>query len=258
MFNHYYIQFVPISGFNGDNMIERSKNMPWYNCPTLLVAFDNVHEPFHSVEEPLRLPLQGVYKILGIGTVPVWRVETGDLKPRMMNPFAPCGVESECKSVKMHNEALSEAESGDNVCFNVRSVTVKDIRRGYVASDGKNEAATICENFTAQTIITHTWADREGLHAVLVATRRTLRTSSTSCSRTLTGGQAMSLTQILSESRTAILLLSSSSRQSRCGVRHSWSTYSFRFIVSDMLQTVGVVKVVTPKQTAAASNKLIT
>ena len=90
---------------------------------------------------------------MGIGTVPVWRVETGDLKPRMMNPFAPCGVESECKSVKMHNEALSEAESGDNVCFNVRSVTVKDIRRGYVASDGKNEAATVCENFTAQTII---------------------------------------------------------------------------------------------------------
>ena len=85
--------------------------------------------------------------------------------------FAPRGVESECKTVEMHHEALSEAKPGDNIGFNVRNVTVKDIRRGYVASDAKNESATVCENFTAQTIITHTWGqNHKGYTSVLVAT----------------------------------------------------------------------------------------
>ena len=124
----------------------------------------NVQDPVRPVEKPLRLPLQGVYKILGIGTIPVGRVGMGVAKPGMMNPFAPCGVESECKSVKMHNEALSEAESGDNVCFNVRNVTVKDIRRGYVASDAMNKRSTGYENFMAQVIIMAHRAGREWLH----------------------------------------------------------------------------------------------
>lgn len=71
------IPFIPISGWNGDNMIEKSPNMEWYKGPTLLEALDSVNPPKRPTEKPLRLPLQDVYKIGGIGTVPVGRVETG-------------------------------------------------------------------------------------------------------------------------------------------------------------------------------------
>ncbi len=83
------IPFIPISGWNGDNMIDRSVNMGWYKGPTLLEALDKIEPPKRPTEKPLRLPLQDVYKIGGIGTVPVGRVETGILKPGMSVVFAP-------------------------------------------------------------------------------------------------------------------------------------------------------------------------
>ena len=103
--------------------------------PTLHEAHDNVQEPVLPVEKPLRLPLQDVYKISGMGTVPVCRVETGVPKPGVMIRFVPWGVEPEFKSVETHHEALSEANLGHYDGFNVRNVAVKDIRRGYVAWD---------------------------------------------------------------------------------------------------------------------------
>ena len=90
-------------------------------------------------EKPLRLPLQDVYKIGGIGTVPVGRVETGVLKPGMVVTFAPGGITTEVKSVEMHHTALTEAVPGDNVGFNVKNVSVKEIRRGNVAGDSKRD-----------------------------------------------------------------------------------------------------------------------
>lgn len=86
----------------------------------------------------------------GIGTVPVGRVETGLLKPGMVVTFAPVNVTTEVKSVEMHHEALSEALPGDNVGFNVKNVSVKDIRRGNVAGDSKNDPPQEAANFTAQ------------------------------------------------------------------------------------------------------------
>lgn len=147
------IPFVPISGFNGDNMIDRSENMPWYTGPTLLEALDAVPPPKRPTDKPLRLPLQDVYKIGGIGTVPVGRVETGTLKPGMVVTFAPVGLTTEVKSVEMHHEALAEAQPGDNVGFNVKSVSVKELRRGYVAGDSKNDPPKGCASFLAQVII---------------------------------------------------------------------------------------------------------
>jgi len=147
------IPFVPISGFNGDNMIDRSENMPWYTGPTLLEALDAVPPPKRPTDKPLRLPLQDVYKIGGIGTVPVGRVETGTLKPGMVVTFAPVGLTTEVKSVEMHHEALAEAQPGDNVGFNVKSVSVKELRRGYVAGDTKNDPPKGCASFLAQVII---------------------------------------------------------------------------------------------------------
>mmetsp|Transcript_9451 Transcript_9451/g.12357 ORF Transcript_9451/g.12357 Transcript_9451/m.12357 type:complete len:447 (-) Transcript_9451:362-1702(-) len=147
------IPFIPISGWNGDNMIDKSSNMPWYKGPCLLEALDNVNPPKRPTDKPLRLPLQDVYKIGGIGTVPVGRVETGVLKPGMVVTFAPNGLSTEVKSVEMHHETLAEAVPGDNVGFNVKNVSVKDIKRGNVASDSKNDPAMGAANFTAQVII---------------------------------------------------------------------------------------------------------
>ncbi|CAN0455178.1 unnamed protein product, partial [Discosporangium mesarthrocarpum] len=147
------IPFVPISGWAGDNMIDASTNMPWYKGPYLLQALDNVNPPKRPSDKPLRLPLQDVYKIGGIGTVPVGRVETGCLKPAMTVTFAPVGLSTEVKSVEMHHEALTEALPGDNVGFNVKNVSVKDIRRGYVAGDSKRDPPKGCAIFNAQQVI---------------------------------------------------------------------------------------------------------
>merc|ERR1711968_351767 len=113
------IPFVPISGWMGDNMIDKSTNMPWYKGPYLLEALDNANPPKRPSDKPLRLPLQDVYKIGGIGTVPVGRVETGIIKPGMVCTFAPVQITTEVKSVEMHHESLPEAVPGDNVGFNV-------------------------------------------------------------------------------------------------------------------------------------------
>jgi len=134
-------------------MVEASANMPWYKGPTLLEALDLISEPKRPTDKPLRVPLQDVYKIAGIGTVPVGRVETGTLKPGMTVTFAPANVSSEVKSVEMHHTALTEATPGDNIGFNVKNLSVKDIRRGMVAGDSKNDPPIQTEDFTAQVII---------------------------------------------------------------------------------------------------------
>jgi elongation factor 1-alpha len=147
------VPFIPISGWNGDNMLEKSANLPWWKGPTLLEALDAVTEPKRPVDKPLRIPLQDVYKIGGIGTVPVGRVETGVLKPGQVVTFAPVGVTTEVKSVEMHHVQLPEAVPGDNVGFNVKNVSVKDIRRGNVCGDSKQDPPQETDNFVAQVIV---------------------------------------------------------------------------------------------------------
>jgi len=147
------IPFVPISGWAGDNMIDRSANMKWYKGPILLEALDNIKPPARPHDKPLRLPLQDVYKIGGIGTVPVGRVETGIIKPGMTVYFAPAKMSTEVKSVEMHHESLDQAGPGDNVGFNVKNVSTKDIRRGMVAGDLKNDPPQESASFDAQVIV---------------------------------------------------------------------------------------------------------
>merc|ERR1712176_364903 len=164
-YNPAAVAFVPISGWHGDNMLQTSQNMSWYKGweitrkegnakgTTLLDALDAIIPPTRPTDKPLRLPLQDVYKIGGIGTVPVGRVETGIIKPGMVITFAPANVTTEVKSVEMHHESLPEALPGDNVGFNVKNVSVKDIRRGNVASDSKNDPAKEAKTFNAQVIV---------------------------------------------------------------------------------------------------------
>lgn len=147
------VPFIPISGWNGDNMLEPSTNMTWYKGQYLLEALDAIKPPKRPTLKPLRLPLQDVYKISGIGTVPVGRVETGIIKPGMSCCFGPHGTTTDIKSVEMHHEQVQEAIPGDNVGFNVKGLSVQDIKRGYVASDAKNVPAADTEWFKAQVIV---------------------------------------------------------------------------------------------------------
>jgi len=147
------VPFVAISGFMGDNMVEKSTNMSWYKGITLVEALDQMQPPKRPSDKALRLPLQDVYKIGGIGTVPVGRVETGIIKAGMIVDFAPAGITTEVKSVEMHHEQVPEAAPGDNVGFNIKNVAVKDLKRGYVASDSKKDPAKQANRFTAQVII---------------------------------------------------------------------------------------------------------
>ncbi len=134
-------------------MITRSDSMKWYKGRILLEALDNIKPPKRPSEKPLRLPLQDVYKIGGIGTVPVGRVETGVLKPGVTVVFAPSQFSAEVKSIEMHHEVLEEATPGDNVGFNVRGLSLKDIKRGMVAGDVKNDPPMRAQSFNAQVIV---------------------------------------------------------------------------------------------------------
>jgi len=164
-YNPKGVPFVPISGWHGDNMLEESANMPWYKGwtketkagvskgKTLLEAIDAIEPPSRPTDKPLRLPLQDVYKIGGIGTVPVGRVETGVIKAGMVVTFAPTNVTTEVKSVEMHHEQIPEGLPGDNVGFNVKNVSIKDIRRGNVCGDSKNDPPMEAASFNAQVIV---------------------------------------------------------------------------------------------------------
>merc|ERR1712228_1111944 len=124
-----------------------------FSGKTLLEAMDAIAQPERPKDKPLRLPLQDVYKIGGIGTVPVGRVETGTIKAGMVVTFAPANVTTEVKSVEMHHEQLEAGLPGDNVGFNIKNVSVKDIRRGNVCGDSKSNPASEAASFNAQVIV---------------------------------------------------------------------------------------------------------
>jgi len=146
------IPFIPISAFYGENIVKKSEKMPWYNGPTLIDAINALEMPVLPVDLPLRLPVQDVYSISGVGTVPVGRVETGVMKKGDKVVFQPSNVTGEVKSIEMHHEEIPEALPGDNVGFNVRGVGKKDIRRGDVCGHPDNPP-TVAEEFTAQVVI---------------------------------------------------------------------------------------------------------
>lgn len=148
------VQFVPISGWLGENLIDRSANMEWYKGPVLLEALDLIDPPVRLVNKPLRLPIQEVYKIGGIGAVPVGRVETGILKPRMQITFGPTGITTEVKAIETSLSGLSEASPGYNVGFSCKDLQFEDVKRGYVASNTREDPCKPVDTFQAHIIIT--------------------------------------------------------------------------------------------------------
>jgi len=146
------IPFIAASGYVGDNVAKKSTNMPWYKGPTLVEALDNLKMPPKLTDKPLRLPIQDVYTITGVGTVPVGRIETGVLKPEMKIIFMPSNKVGEVKSIEMHHENLPQAVPGDNVGFNVRGIAKTDVKRGDVAGPVDNPPSVV-KSFTAQILV---------------------------------------------------------------------------------------------------------
>ena len=151
-FNPADVPFIPVSAFEGDNIKDASPNTSWYKGDTLMQALDNLAAPEKPVSLPLRIPIQDVYSITGVGTVPVGRVETGVMKKGENVIFEPAGASGEVKSIEMHHETFETAEPGDNIGFNVRGVGKNDIRRGDVAGH-IDDAPAVAKEFDAQIVV---------------------------------------------------------------------------------------------------------
>ena len=161
------VHFVPTSGWTGDNLVNRSDKMPWYDGPTLYEALDGFEVPSKPIEKPLRIPVQEVYTIRGIGTVPVGRVETGILYNDRTVVFMPSKLSGEVKSIETHYVGMDKAEPGDNIGFNVKGIARDQIRRGEVAGYPDNPP-TVANSFLGQIfVIYHPTAVAQGYTPVL-------------------------------------------------------------------------------------------
>ena len=148
------VPFIPVSGWKGDNLVKKSENLSWYSGKTLLEAFDDFTVPEKPIGKPLRLPVQDVYSITGVGTVPVGRVETGTMKANDKIIVMPSGATGEIKSIETHHQEMQSAQAGDNIGFNLRGIEKKDIKRGDVLGTPDNPP-TVAEEFRAQIIVIH-------------------------------------------------------------------------------------------------------
>jgi elongation factor 1-alpha len=153
-YNLTKISFIPVSGWKGDNLVKKSENMSWYKGPTLAESLDLFEPPEKPLGKPLRIPIQDVYSITGVGTVPVGRVETGVLKANQKVMVMPSGVTGEVKSIETHHTQMESAEAGDNIGFNLRGVDKKSIKRGDVIGPVDNPP-NAAKEFEAQIIIIH-------------------------------------------------------------------------------------------------------
>ena len=148
------VPFIPVSGWKGDNLVKKSENMSWYSGKTLLEAFDDFTVEEKPTGKPLRVPIQDVYTITGVGTVPVGRVETGTMKPNDKIMIMPSGAVGEIKSIETHHTQLPSASAGDNVGFNLRGIEKKDIQRGDVMGS-PDAPPNVAKEFLAQIIVIH-------------------------------------------------------------------------------------------------------
>ncbi|HZD35071.1 MAG TPA: translation elongation factor EF-1 subunit alpha [Nitrososphaeraceae archaeon] len=153
-YNTSKVQFIPVSAWKGDNLIKLSENTPWYKGPTLAEALDMFEAPEKPIGKPLRIPIQDVYTITGVGTVPVGRVETGVVRANDKVIVMPSGVVGEVKSIETHHTQMESAEAGDNIGFNLRGVDRKSIKRGDVLGS-VDKPPSVAREFEAQIIVIH-------------------------------------------------------------------------------------------------------
>jgi elongation factor 1-alpha len=233
------IPIVPLSAYMADNVAKSSPKLGWYKGPTLVDALNGLKEPPKATEKPLRLPVQDVYSITGIGLVPVGRVETGVLKPEMKLMFEPAHKAGEVKSIEMHHEQIAQAVPGDNVGFNIRGLNKGDIRRGDVAGP-VDKPPTVVKEFTAQiTVLNHPSAITVGYTPVFHAHTAQVAATFTKLEKTLdpkTGGTKQENPEFLKTGDAAIVRV----KPTKPMVLESAKEFPQlgRFAIRDMGQTV--------------------
>jgi elongation factor 1-alpha len=153
-YNTSKVSFIPVSAWKGDNLVKKSQNMSWYKGPTLSEALDSFTPPEKPINKPLRIPIQDVYSITGVGTVPVGRVETGIIKSNQKVIVMPASVSGEVKSIETHHTQMDSAEAGDNIGFNLRGVDKKLIHRGDMIGNSESPPS-VAKEFEAQIIVIH-------------------------------------------------------------------------------------------------------
>jgi elongation factor 1-alpha len=247
-FNMNKVKFVPVVAPTGDNVTHKSENMKWYTGLTLEEYLDQLELPPKPVDKPLRIPIQEVYSISGVGTVPVGRVESGVLKVGDKVVFMPAGKVGEVRSIETHHTKLEKAEPGDNIGFNVRGVEKKDIKRGDVAGHTTNPP-TVADEFTARIIVVwHPTAVANGYTPVIH-----VHTASVACRITelvskldpRTGQEVEKNPQFLKQGDVAIVKFKPI--KPLCIEKYSEFPPLGRFAMRDMGKTVGVGVIIDVK-----------
>lgn len=242
--------FIPISAWIGDNVVKKSDKLAWFKGPLFIEKLDELTAPAPPTDKPLRLPIQDVYNIKGVGTVPVGRVETGVLKPGDKVVINPSGVEGEVKSIEAHHEQLPQAIPGDNVGFNIRGVSKKDVKRGDVLGHPKDPPA-VAKEFTAKIVVlAHPTAISAGYTPVFH-----LHTAQLSCTVTelmekldpKTGAVVEKAPKFLKTGDAATVKITPT--QPVCCEEYKKFPQLGRFAIRDMGKTVaaGMILSVTPK-----------
>ena len=250
-YNPAAVPLIPISGWDGDNMMMPSSKLSWFKGPTLLETLNSIKAPARNTDMPLRLPVSDVYNVGGIGTVAVGRVETGILKPGMVVNFAPTALTAEVKSVQMHAKELPMGMPGDYVEFQVPDISLEDIKPGFVASDPENNPATGCEDFIAQVVVlNHPDKIRKGYSPVLDCHTAHIACEFAEIQERLdrrTGKKLEDNPEYVQSGDACIVRLVP--RKPLCVEAFSNFAPLGRFVMRDMRQIVaaGVIKHVTPK-----------
>ncbi len=146
------IPFVATASLKGEGVVNPVTSAPWYKGETLLKALDGLKAPEQPTGLPMRMPVQDVYNIKGIGAVPVGRIETGIMKNGQQVIVMPTGAKGEVKTIEMHHENIPEARPGDNVGICVRGIGKAEARRGDVIGP-LDKPPMVVKEFTAQIIV---------------------------------------------------------------------------------------------------------
>jgi len=163
------VPVIPLSGWIGDNLITKTKNMDWWKGQDIELGSDKMHidilldalnnlarPPTRDTDKAMRMPVSGIYKIKGVGDVLAGRVEQGVVKPGEEVLFMPTHtVSNACTgkvfTVEMHHKRVEQAHPGDNVGLNVKGLIKENMpRSGDVMIYKKDTTLKHVKNFTAQ------------------------------------------------------------------------------------------------------------
>lgn len=245
------ITIIPVSAWVGDNVAKKSEKLGWWKGQTLVDQLDSLIAPEPPTGKPLRLPIQDVYSIKGVGCVPVGRIETGILKPNDKIIVNPSGKVGEVKTIEMHHESLPQAVPGDNVGFSVRGIGKEDFARGDVVGH-TSSPPTIAKEFIAQIIVlNHPTAIPQNYTPVFHMHTAQLSCQFAELQKTLdtkTGGVKEENPKFLKTGDAAIVKIIPT--KPVCVEEYKQFPQLGRFAVRDMGQTVaaGIIISITPKK----------